>query len=160
MYRIFLHLKMEDVKFITCSNPFCWYFSVLTNVVVGSWINTCCLYYCYCNCEQLNMSVSVSNRIVQLCPQLYIEMWDIIKYRDRFLCIRPRRSSIENFSNCWQKLSRSVGLHGEGLQITTITFSTILWTVKHSSTLATVHRFHRPNNGGKRYCVYLQSDGE
>ena len=46
----------------------------------------------------------------------------------------------------------------ERLQITTITISTILWTVKYPSTWATVHRFHRPNNCSMGYRFYLKSD--
>ena len=45
--------------------------------------------------------------------------------------------------------------YNERLQITTIWFALILWTVKYPWTYATVHRFHGSWNQGKPYCIIV-----
>ena len=46
----------------------------------------------------------------------------------------------------------------KGIQIGMVTFATVEWTVKDPSTCAIVHRFQRPNNGGKGYRSDLESE--
>ena len=46
----------------------------------------------------------------------------------------------------------------EGCQIGTITFAIIQWKVRYPSTYATLHKLPRPNNCGKGYRCYLDSN--